>query len=293
MCFCLRLLPRTRQGWTLLGDCCPQAGCATPLLRARTPGAKLYCPQHDGFMEAADGARVARRRNAAPRLTAAPAAEEAAAEQPSGDATRGTAEHEDPRLGPYAKAAAQPQAPSTAAHPSAPAPEKKAADAVIADYLLNGWTMLAEACPIAGCYSPLMWQKAERKRFCPVHQLYVLTGAFLVVCCALALVCTHARRPAADAEAARAAGKPQSEVAATETQAESAPPAQPSAAPAAAPARDDAVAQTVAAAVPVLLERIASATILLDENPLRVSHGREVVAFINECATAIKALREL
>ena len=176
MCFCLRLLPRTRQGWTLLGDCCPQAGCATPLLRARTPGAKLYCPQHDGFVETLDGARAARHRGAAPRLTAPAAAEEAAA-QPSGDATRGTAEHEDPRLGPYAKAAAQPQAPTSAAHPSAPAPEKKAADAIIADYLLNGWTMLAEACPIPECYSPLMWQKAERKRFCPVHQLYVMTGA--------------------------------------------------------------------------------------------------------------------
>ena len=54
------------QGWTLLGECCPRAGCATPLLRARTPGAKLYCPQHDGFVEAADGARVARRCGAAP-----------------------------------------------------------------------------------------------------------------------------------------------------------------------------------------------------------------------------------
>ena len=59
------------QGWTLLGECCPRAGCATPLLRARTPGAKLYCPQHDGFVEAADGARVALRRYSAPRLTAA------------------------------------------------------------------------------------------------------------------------------------------------------------------------------------------------------------------------------
>ena len=54
------------QGWTLLGDCCPRAGCATPLLRARTPGAKLYCPQHDDFVDTPDGARGARRRRAVP-----------------------------------------------------------------------------------------------------------------------------------------------------------------------------------------------------------------------------------
>jgi hypothetical protein len=38
------------KGWTLLGESCPQSCCAAPLLRARTPGAKLYCPQHDGFV---------------------------------------------------------------------------------------------------------------------------------------------------------------------------------------------------------------------------------------------------
>jgi len=121
----------------------------------------------------------------APRLTAASHAadEAAAAAQPSGGATYDAAEHEDARLGPYAKAAAQEQAPS-AALPPAPAADRKA-DAIIADYLLNGWTMLGEACPIAECYSPLMWQKKERRKFCPVHQLYVMTGAFRRTLCVL------------------------------------------------------------------------------------------------------------
>jgi hypothetical protein len=98
--------------------------------------------------------------------------DEPAAAQPSGGASYDSAEHEDARLGPYAKAPAQAQAPSAPPRPAAAKP-----DAVIADYLLNGWTMLGEACPIAECYSPLMWQKKERRKFCPVHQLYVMTGA--------------------------------------------------------------------------------------------------------------------
>jgi hypothetical protein len=103
------------------------------------------------------------------------AMDEPAAAQPSGGASYDSAEHEDARLGPYAKAPAQAQAPSAPSQRSAAG--AKPADATIADYLLNGWTMLGEACPIAECYSPLMWQKKERRKFCPVHQLYVMTGA--------------------------------------------------------------------------------------------------------------------
>ena len=151
--------------------------------------------------------------------------------------------------------------------------------------------MLAEACPIPECYSPLMWQKAERKRFCPVHQLYVLTGAFLSRYRS-ALGRTHAWRPAADAEAGRAAGKPQSEAVATEAQAESALPAQPPAAQVVQAASDAAVAQTVAAAVSVLLARIDRVTAAM-QDPELTDGERQAVAFITECATAIKALREL
>jgi hypothetical protein len=103
---------------------------------------------------------------------------------------------------------------------------------------------------------------------------------------------THACRPTADAEAGRATGKPQSEALATEAQAESAAPAPPPAAQAARPAPDASVAQTVAATVPVLADRIARATAQL-KSPSSVSDECGLIALITECATAIKALREL
>ena len=52
------------------------------------------------------------------------------------------------------------------------------------------------------------------------------------------------------------------------------------------------MAQTVAAAMPVLLERIARSTQQL-KGASTNSYERELVALITECATAIKALREL
>ena len=226
------------------------------------------------------------------------AAEEPAAAQPSAGATYDAAEHEDARLGPYAKAAAQAQAPPStapsaappnASQPPAPAADKTP-DAIIADYLLNGWTMLGEACPIAECYSPLMWQKKERKKFCPVHQLYVMTGAHALRAGSRCVALTR-RWPAADAEAA--AKEPQSEAAATEAQESGAAPAAAPVAPQAAPrARHAGVAQTVAASEAVLLDRIARVTAEL-EAATSAAAAHELVALITSCATAIKALREL
>jgi uncharacterized Zn finger protein (UPF0148 family) len=46
------------QGWTLLAEHCPRAGCAAPLLRSRDAAGQLYCPQHDGVVEAGAGARA-------------------------------------------------------------------------------------------------------------------------------------------------------------------------------------------------------------------------------------------
>jgi hypothetical protein len=115
--------------------------------------------------------------------------------------------HSDERLGPFAKpaaaAAAQPAAQQPPAPPPMPSGRSSAAGAapplaiasdkqadVVADYLLNGWTMLAEACPLEGCHAPLMWQKKDRKKFCPAHQLWVLSGALRV---ARACVCEWKR----------------------------------------------------------------------------------------------------
>jgi hypothetical protein len=102
--------------------------------------------------------------------------------------------HSDERLGPFAKPAAAAAAKPAGQQPPEPPPlpsgrstasgsaplltvaTDKQAD-VVADYLLNGWTMLGEACPLEGCHAPLMWQKKDRKKFCPAHQLWVLTGA--------------------------------------------------------------------------------------------------------------------
>ena len=135
-------------GWTLLGESCPRAGCAAPLLKPRDGGA-LYCPQHDG--------------EAGPLESS-----------PSSEGGYDSSTHADQRLGPFARGA-------PAAEPAAVAPvvPSHAQAGVIADYLLRGWTMLGEACPLPGCHAPLMANRrqGDTRKFCPVHALWVLSEA--------------------------------------------------------------------------------------------------------------------
>ena len=46
--------------------------------------------------------------------------------------------------------------------------------AAIAEKLLQGWTMLAEYCPMEGCLAPLMRSRDGRK-YCVAHDMYVMS----------------------------------------------------------------------------------------------------------------------
>jgi len=60
--------------------------------------------------------------------------------------------------------------------PAAAAKGKKDDDnaSAIAEKLLQGWTMLAEYCPVEGCQTPLM-RSREGKRFCVAHDMFVMS----------------------------------------------------------------------------------------------------------------------
>ena len=45
----------------------------------------------------------------------------------------------------------------------------------IAEKLLQGWTMLAEYCPVEGCTTPLM-RSRENKVFCVAHNMFVMSA---------------------------------------------------------------------------------------------------------------------
>ena len=45
----------------------------------------------------------------------------------------------------------------------------------IAEKLLQGWTMLAEYCPVEGCTTPLM-RSRENKIFCVAHNMFVMSA---------------------------------------------------------------------------------------------------------------------
>ena len=44
----------------------------------------------------------------------------------------------------------------------------------IAEKLLEGWTLLAEYCPMEGCLAPLM-RSRDGRRFCVAHDMYVMS----------------------------------------------------------------------------------------------------------------------
>ena len=45
----------------------------------------------------------------------------------------------------------------------------------IAEKLLQGWTMLAEYCPVEGCVTPLM-RSRDQKVFCVAHDMFVMSS---------------------------------------------------------------------------------------------------------------------
>lgn len=177
-------------GWTLLAEACPRSGCAAPLLRAPPPLCSLFCPQHDGAVEAAE---------------LAASAEEAPASRGHNNASYDAAAHADASvLGPYASAAALPPHPvgrgaasgPHPVHPPLPPSDEQASS--IADLLLAGWAMTASFCPIEGCLAPLMRNKEQQLcaataplptlrvihsltrlsggRLCPAHKLWVVSA---------------------------------------------------------------------------------------------------------------------
>ena len=44
----------------------------------------------------------------------------------------------------------------------------------MAEKLLQGWTMLAEYCPMEGCLAPLM-RSREGRRYCVSHEMFVMS----------------------------------------------------------------------------------------------------------------------
>lgn len=263
-------------GWTLLGESCQRTGCAAPLLRSRD-GA-LYCPQHDG---------------------------EAGAAESSSPATEGgydSSAHADERLGPFAsRAAREPEA-------VAPTVPEHAQAGVIADYLLRGWKMLGEACPLPGCHAPLManHRQGDSRKFCPVHALWVLTEAEAKQQSG-PLEAVPSMRGAAVLAATAVEAEPEAPVAGPVAAAPEAVVA--SEAPMASPQSPQAVAGRMIAAevaafpsshpspnqtaLDAVASTMAAAAAQLHAGGLGAAQASALVKLISECAAATAALRAL
>ena len=163
---------RMLQGWTMLGDACPVAGCNTPLVRSRQ--GEVWC--------ARCGAAVVKEGDAMAVPSSPPSttevAQKARAAWAEAAARDDDDEHEEtassPRARPgWAVEAAEADGEDVVITQRKPrdAKARDAASAAIGQKLLSGWTLLDEACGRCTVGVPLMRDTNQRK-FCVACDAY-------------------------------------------------------------------------------------------------------------------------
>ena len=163
---------RMLQGWTMLGDACPVAGCNTPLVRSRR--GEVWC--------ARCGAAVVKEGDAMSVPSSPPSttevAQKARAAWAEAAARDDDDEHEEtassPRARPgWAVEAAEADGEDVVITQRKPrdAKARDAASAAIGQKLLSGWTLLDEACGRCTVGVPLMRDTNQRK-FCVACDAY-------------------------------------------------------------------------------------------------------------------------
>ena len=165
---------RMLQGWTMLGDACPVAGCNTPLVRSRQ--GEVWC--------ARCGAAVVKEGDAMSVPSSPPSTTEVAqkaraawaeaAARSSDDDAEDAATASSPRARPgWAVEAAEADGEDVVITQRKPrdAKARDAASAAIGQKLLSGWTLLDEACGRCTVGVPLMRDTNQRK-FCVACDAY-------------------------------------------------------------------------------------------------------------------------
>ncbi|CAM9776729.1 unnamed protein product [Discosporangium mesarthrocarpum] len=138
------LSKRVLEGWTLLAQSCPIPRCHTPLVKNNAD--EIYCVKCRSFCISA---------NKATQLGWPSTLQSTLAGNSSQSAVTGPmASMNTPS--PKARSPPRPvgHGPQTRGSPQKAA--REAADARMAERLLQGWTMLAESCPTPGCNYPLL-----------------------------------------------------------------------------------------------------------------------------------------
>ena len=165
---------RMLQGWTMLGDACPVAGCNTPLVRSRQ--GEVWC--------ARCGAAVVKEGDAMSVPSSPPSTTEVAqkaraawaeaAARSDDDDAEDAATASSPRARPgWAVEAAEADGEDVVITQRKPrdAKARDAASAAIGQKLLSGWTLLDEACGRCTVGVPLM-RDTNQKKFCVACDAY-------------------------------------------------------------------------------------------------------------------------
>ena len=149
-----RIAERLLRGWTLTAEHCPVASCGCPLMLEPGAGDAHYCARANASVGLRD-------REHGPRERGALVADDASA------ASDGEEDEERHVRAMMARTAA------TAANPADAPLENVDVSSRVADKLLQGWTLASDSCPMKGCATPLVRDRAAGELFCVRHELYV------------------------------------------------------------------------------------------------------------------------
>lgn len=145
-----RIADRLLRGWTLTAEHCPVASCRCPLMLEPGAGDAYYCARADASVGLYDREHGARDRGDVVADDASVASDGEDDEQRRVRAMMANAAVAD------------------AATPS----ENVDVSSRVADKLLEGWVLTRDSCPMPGCATPLVRDRAGEV-FCVRHELYV------------------------------------------------------------------------------------------------------------------------
>jgi len=144
-----RIADRLLRGWTLTAEHCPVASCRCPLMLEPGAGDAYYCARADASVGLYDREHGARDRGGII----------------ADDASVASDGKDDEQRRVRAMTA---DAAVTAANPS----KNVDVSSRVADKLLEGWVLTRDSCPMPGCATPLVRDRAGEV-FCVRHELFV------------------------------------------------------------------------------------------------------------------------
>ncbi|KAK3259213.1 hypothetical protein CYMTET_31772 [Cymbomonas tetramitiformis] len=183
------------EGWTLLSESCPNSSCNVPLVRNKAQ-TEVFCvsceqtfdssivqpgtPKRSVYDEQSSVAPVPMDHTPGPVTRSPLTTATEATVQPPRDFTA-TAER---YLTPLGTPAAAPVPAPSSAPPTAPSPGRGAdrqsksdkQSSLLAEKLLQGWTLLNEYCQMESCLAPLVRSRDKRK-YCVSCGMYVVSEA--------------------------------------------------------------------------------------------------------------------